>query len=147
MTPERFRHLTDAYGAIPEHWPEAERAEAQALVAQRDPETLAALADASSLDMLLSAHGVAAPGNDLIRRIVESSPAGSSTRKPVWKKPNWWLSGAGFVGVGVAGIAAGVLVISLATSFSGAAGSQPSFFDQTGESTVFSSNTSDWSDQ
>jgi len=147
MTPERFRRLTEVYGAMPEHWPEAERAAAQALIAQRDPASLAALADASALDMLLSAHGVAAPGNDLIRRIVESSPGGSSAKKPAWKNPNWWLSGVGFVGAGVAGIAAGVLVISLTTSFSGAAAGQPSFFDQTGESTVFSTNTSDWSDQ
>ncbi|AMH42912.1 MAG: hypothetical protein M3O74_00725 [Pseudomonadota bacterium] len=147
MTPERFRRLTEAYGAMPEHWPQAERADAQALVAGRDPEALAALADAGSLDLLLSAHTVAAPGNDLIRRIVEASPVGSSTRKPAWKKPEWWLSGAGFVGVGVAGIAAGVLVISLTTSLSGTAGGPPSLFDQTGESTVFNSSASDWSDQ
>ncbi len=43
MTPERFRRLTEAYGATPEHWPLAERADAQALLAQADPDVLAAL--------------------------------------------------------------------------------------------------------
>lgn len=146
MTPERFRHLTEAYGAMPQHWPQAERTEAEALLAQRDPQALAALANASSLDLLLSEHRVAAPGNDLIRRIVESAP-GSSMNKPGWKKPNRWLSGVGFVGVGIAGIAAGALIISLTASVSGTAGGPPSLFDQTGESTVFSGGASDWSDQ
>jgi hypothetical protein len=150
MTPERFRRLTEAYGAMPEHWPQAERAEARALLARRDPEVMAALAEASSLDLVLSAHAVPAPEHDLMRRIVASGLAlsgESSSRKPAWKRPHWWISGAGFVGVGVAGIAAGMLVISLTGSFSGAAGCPPSLFDQTGESTVFSSATSDWSDQ
>ena len=72
--------------------------------------------------------------------------------KPAWKQPRWWISSAGFVGVGVAGIAAGALAISMTASFpngafSGTAAYQPSLFDQTGESTVFGSATSDWSDQ
>jgi len=61
MTPERFRRLTEAYGAMPEHWPLAERAEAKALLAQHDPAVLAALAEARSLDLVLSRHDVAAP--------------------------------------------------------------------------------------
>jgi hypothetical protein len=152
MTPERFRRLTEAYGAMPEHWPLAERAEAKALLAQRDPEVLAALAEASSLDLVLSTHTIPAPETDLIRRIVASAPSVSSKEKPAWKQPRWWISSAGFVGVGVAGIAAGALAISLMASvptgsFSGTAANPPSLFDQTGESTVFSSATADWSDQ
>ncbi len=146
MTPERFRRLTEAYGAMPEHWPLAERAEAKALLAQRDPAVLAALAEARSLDLVLSRHDVAAPESDLIRRILASAPSTSLRQAPSWKRPNWWISGAGLVGVGVAGIAAGVLAISLTASFSGSGATPPSLFDQTGESTVFS-NASDWSDQ
>ncbi len=72
--------------------------------------------------------------------------------KPAWKQPHWWISSAGFVGVGVAGIAAGALAISMTASlpngaFSGTAVTPPSLFDQTGESTVFGSTTADWSDQ
>jgi hypothetical protein len=146
MTPERFRRLTEAYGAMPEHWPLAERAEAKALLAQRDPAVLAALAEARSLDLVLSRHDVAAPESDLIRRILASAPSASLRQAPSWKRPNWWISGAGLVGVGVAGIAAGVLAISLTAPFSGSGATPPSLFDQTGESTVFS-NASDWSDQ
>lgn len=152
MSPERFRRLTEAYGASPEHWPPAERAEAQALLAQRDPEVLAALAEASSLDLVLSTHTIPAPETDLIRRIVASAPSVSAEEKPAWKQPRWWISSAGFVGIGMAGVAAGVLVISLTGSFltgsfSGSAANPPSLFDQTGESTVFGSTTADWSDQ
>jgi hypothetical protein len=152
MTPERFRRLTEAYGAMPEHWPQAERAEAKALLAQRDPEALAALAEASSLDLVLSTHTIPAPATDLIHRIVASAPSVSAKEKPAWKRPRWWISSAGFVGAGVAGIAAGALAISLTASFptsafSGSSASPPSLFDQTGEGTVFSSTTADWSDQ
>ena len=147
MTPERFRRLTEAYGAMPEHWPAAERAEAQALLAQRDPAALAALADARSLDLVLSRHVVAAPESDLVRRVLASAPLAQPRQEPAWKRPHWWLSGAGLVGVGVAGIAAGVLAISLTGSFYNTPANPPSLFDQTGESTVFSSATADWSDQ
>ncbi|WP_158938099.1 hypothetical protein [Burkholderia sp. S171] len=147
MTPERFRRLTEAYGAMPEHWPAAERAEAKALLDQRDPAVLAALADARSLDLVLSRHSVAAPESDLVRRVLASAPMAPPRPEPAWKRPNWWLSGAGLVGVGVAGIAAGVLAISLTGSFYNTSANPPSLFDQTGESTVFSSATADWSDQ
>ena len=147
MTPERFRRLTEAYGAMPEHWPAAERAEAQALLDQRDPAVLAALADARSLDLVLSRHSVAVPESDLVRRILATAPVTPPRQESVWKRPQWWLSGAGLVGVGVAGIAAGVLAISLTGSFYATPSNPPSLFDQTGESTVFSSATADWSDQ
>jgi hypothetical protein len=147
MTPERFRHLTEAYGAMPEHWPAAEREQAKALLAQRDPVVLAALASARSLDLVLSRHSVAAPESELVRRVVASAPTVSPRQAPSWKRPHWWLSGAGLVGVGVAGIAAGVLAISLTGSIYNASANPPSLFDQTGESTVFSSATADWSDQ
>ena len=96
---------------------------------------------------MLSKHNVAAPESDLVRRILASAPLASPRQKPAWKRPQWWLSGAGLVGVGVAGIAAGVLAISLTGSFYYTSANPPSLFDQTGESTVFSSSTADWSDQ
>ena len=106
---------------------------------------LAALADARSLDLVLSRHSVAAPESDLVRRILASAPSAPPRQEPAWKRPHWWLSGAGLVGV--AGIAAGVLAISLTGSFYNTSANPPSLFDQTGESTVFSSATADWSDQ
>ncbi|MGO4332706.1 hypothetical protein AB4Z49_37345, partial [Cupriavidus sp. M-11] len=59
MTPERFRALTEAYGADPAHWPAGERAAGQAMAAL--PEHRAALAQAAALDALLAGHVVAAP--------------------------------------------------------------------------------------
>jgi hypothetical protein len=152
MTPDRFRSLTEAYGASPEHWPQAERAGAEALLARQDPEALAALAEARSLDLLLATHAIATPDADLIRRIVASAPSahssrGGNTGMPRWKQPRWWLSGAGIVGVGVAGIAAGVLTISLTGPLSTSTASPPSVFDQGDAGTVFNSTTPDWSDQ
>jgi hypothetical protein len=150
MTPERFRRLTEAYGATPEHWPATERAEAKALLDQSHPDVLAALADARALDLVLSRHNVAAPESDLVRRILAAAPLAPLApprQEPAWRRPHWWLSGAGLVGVGVAGIAAGVLAISLTGSIYNTPANPPSLFDQTGESTVFSSATADWSDQ
>jgi hypothetical protein len=156
MTPERFRKLTEAYGAAPEHWPEAERDGAEALLARRDPDAIAALAAARGLDLELSAHAIAAPDADLIRRILaaapspsplsSSLPSSSRARQPAWKRPRWWLSGAGFVGAGAAGVAAGVLAISLAAPFSYAT-NPPNVFDQSDASTTFGSAAPDWSNQ
>jgi hypothetical protein len=152
MTPDRFRRLTEAYGASPEHWPQVERAGAEALLARQDPEALAALAEARSLDLMLATHAIATPDADLIRQIVASAPSArassaGNTRMPRWKRPRWWLSGAGFVGVGVAGIAAGVLAISLTGPLSTSAASPPSVFDQSDAGTVFNGTMPDWSDQ
>jgi len=43
MTPERFTHLADAYGADLQRWPASERAGAQALLAEGNAELLEAL--------------------------------------------------------------------------------------------------------
>ncbi|EHP43999.1 hypothetical protein OR16_04892 [Cupriavidus basilensis OR16] len=101
MTPERFRALTESYGADPARWPEGERAEGQAMAA--DPGHLAALANAAALDRLLAAHQVAAPEAALQRRIAASAP---TPRSP------WWWSGLGLAGVGLAGSLAGALLVS-----------------------------------
>jgi hypothetical protein len=144
MTPHRFRQITEAYGALPEHWPEDERAAAKALLAQRDPQALAALDDALQLDDYLEAFTVTAPDTHLIRRIIGSAPAAKTPRRTArsWRTPNLWFSGAGLIGVGAAGIAAGFLAVSMMASVSAPGGG-----DQIEGSTVFSSNAPDWSDQ
>jgi len=50
MTPDRFRRLTDAYGASPEQWPPAERAAAEALLARQDPDALRARVEGTVAD-------------------------------------------------------------------------------------------------
>ena len=162
MTPQRFVALTDAYGAAIEHWPQAERAAALALIEQREPLALAALAEARQLDRLLAAHVVAAPAPALVSRIVaEARPVAPWQR---WRR--WFIgstqrdlrhdrrspagNGASLrgvallgVGVGVAGIAAGILMVSLLTQTVAA----PGLTELTYSSTAFGSLTQDWSNE
>ena len=97
MTPERFRQLTEAYGALPDHWPQEERAAAQALLAQHDPQALAAIEEALQLDEYLESFAVPAPDTHLIRQIIASAPASTAPRRAssFWRQPRLWFSGAG----------------------------------------------------
>ena len=153
MTPERFRQLTEAYGALPDHWPQEERAAAQALLAQHDPQALAAIEEALQLDEYLESFAVPAPDTHLIRRIIASAPAAAAPRRAssFWRQPRLWFSGAGLIGAGVAGIAAGAMAISLTGSPAGTATNTNAnalgMIDQSYGGTVFSSTPPDWSDQ
>jgi hypothetical protein len=142
MTPERFRRLTEAYGALPDHWPAAERAAAEALLARGDPDALAALDEARALDVYLTMHAVVEPDGSLVRRVVASAPSSRRAGRPAWQQPRWWLSGAGIVGVGVAGIAAGVVALSLIVPAARPVG-PPTAFDQTDADTAFGNVTFD----
>jgi hypothetical protein len=144
MTPERFRHLTEAYGALPERWPRDEREAARALIEARDPEALAALAEARALDSLLDAHKVEAPSAQLISRIVASA----AKRRPFWRRPRVWFSGVGFVGAGAAGMAVGALIVSMLAASPAQTGSHThGWFDQSYSGTAFGAPPDDWSDQ
>ncbi|SAK55645.1 hypothetical protein AWB78_01493 [Caballeronia calidae] len=144
MTPERFRHITEAYGASPERWPAHERDAALAFVAAGDPQALAALAEARALDAMLDAHAVAVPSPELARRIVESAPARPA--RTLWRRPRIWFSGAGFIGAGAAGVAAGALLVSLLAPASND-GAHGGWFEQSYSGTAFGGAPSDWSDQ
>ncbi|MDR5783983.1 hypothetical protein QCE63_31685 [Caballeronia sp. LZ065] len=111
MTPDRFRYLTEAYGASPERWPAGERDAALALLADGDDQAHAALDLARALDGMLDAHTVAGPAPALARRIIASAPIRPA--RASWRSPCLWFSGVGFVGVGAAGVAAGALLVSL----------------------------------
>ena len=151
MTPERFSQLIAAYGALPAHWPQEERAAAQALLAQRDPHALAAIEEALQLDEYLESFAVPAPDTHLIRRIIASAQASGAPQRvsPFWRQPRLWFSGAGLIGAGVAGIAAGTMAISLTGSPAGTATNSNALgmIDQSYGGTVFSSTPPDWSDQ
>jgi len=148
MTPERFRHLTNAYGANRERWPETERADAEALLAQGDPHVRAALEQARALDRILAMHAVAPPSAALRRQIAASGPTSLSLWS--WDRFPWWVSGAGLLSVAVMGIAAGVLTISLAASPQAsttmATTTSPSFFDESDAGTGFDAINNDWSE-
>ncbi|WP_419736505.1 hypothetical protein [Pseudomonas sp. COR18] len=139
MTPERFAQLAEAYGADLRRWPATERAGAEVLLEQRDSSALAALDQARLLDNLLDSHQLPAPDPALIRRI--RLLAGQNRAPSFWQRYAGWLSPAGVVGVGVAGIAAGILVASLSLPLPlHSAEVLPSVFDHGDADIVFTVN-------
>jgi hypothetical protein len=128
MTPERFVHLADAYGADLKHWPAVEREDARALIKRGDPQAINALQQASWLDLRLDNHPVAAPDQLLIRNVVAS--AFIVEKASFWSRYADWLSRLGFLGAGLAGVAAGMLVASLSLPLSSAPDLLPSILDQ-----------------
>ena len=109
MTPERFRRLTETYGAEPRRWPAEEREVALAFVNRHPAEAQATLADASTLDSVLDGHVVGPPTTELRERIVASGPAAQA----VWHQARLWWQGVGLAGLGIAGALAGALMISV----------------------------------
>lgn len=107
MTPERLHALVDAYGVDAARWPAAERAAAQALAAEAGAHNV--LQAAAQLDDWLAGHRVAAAQADLQARILAAAPPPRGSRRP-WQA---WLPSIGLAGAGMAGIAAGVLTVSL----------------------------------
>lgn len=69
MTEERFHQILSAYGANPDRWPAAERAQAQAFAAANRASLAAALALEASLDDLLGS-AERQPSELLERRIL-----------------------------------------------------------------------------
>ncbi|NVZ18398.1 hypothetical protein [Pseudomonas costantinii] len=137
MTPERFAHLADAYGASLHRWPIAEQAAAQALLDSGNANAREALHEASWLDTQLDGHQLAFIDPALARQIRQSAPR----RASFWSRYASWLSPAGLVGVGIAGIAAGVLVTSLSVPLPMLSSEVlPSVFDQGDAEVVFTVN-------
>ena len=137
MTPERFAHLADAYGASLQRWPLAEQAPAQALLDSGNPSAREAMHVAAWLDTQLDAHAVLQTDPALTRQIRQSAPRRASW----WSRYANWLSPAGLVGVGIAGIAAGMLVASMSVPLPMLSSEVlPSVFDQGDAEVVFSVN-------
>ncbi|NBB12216.1 hypothetical protein [Pseudomonas sp. SLFW] len=128
MTPERFAHLAEAYGADLRHWPADERDSARALIAHGDESVQAALEQAAWLDHRLDLHLATVPDAALMHDVMAS--ARRVERPSFWQRYADWLSSLGFVGVGLAGVAAGMLVASLSLPLSGSQELLPSVFDQ-----------------
>ena len=137
MTPERFAHLADAYGASLHRWPHAEQAPAQALLDSGNHSARQALHEAGWLDAQLNAHAVLQTDPALARQIRQSVPR----RASFLSRYASWLSPAGLVGVGIAGIAAGVLVASMSVPLPMLSSEVlPSVFDQGDAQVLFSVN-------
>lgn len=108
MTPERFRELTEFYGAEPQRWPVAEREGALAYMRDHAADAETVMTEALTLDDMLSGYTIAAPSAELRELIVASAPkAGRSN----WATLLRWES-AGLAGLGLAGALAGALVVT-----------------------------------
>lgn len=137
MTPERFAYLVDAYGASLHRWPVADQAAARALLDSGDPGAREALSAARWLDQQMDSHQLVLVDPALARKIRQSAPQ----RRSFWSRYASWLSPAGLVGVGIAGIAAGVLVASMSVPRPMlSAEVLPSVFDQGDAEVVFTVN-------
>lgn len=90
MTPERFTHLAEAYGADLNRWPAAEQPDAQALLCSGDACALEALQQAHQLDSLLDSHQLAPMDLALARRIRLSAPVARPAA--FWTRYAGWLS-------------------------------------------------------
>lgn len=143
MTPERFAHLAHAYGAQLQRWPAAERDAARQLLASDDAQANAALQQAQWLDGHLDQYLLAAPSPQLAQRIVASA----NPRPSLWNRWFGWLFPASFVGVGVAGVLAGMLVASLALPLPSPHEALPSLFDSGDADVVLSLDTAEDTEQ
>lgn len=114
MELDRFKALAAAYGGRTAHWPEAERAGAEALMARAPDACAAVLADEAGLDELLDGWRAAAPLAELRAAVLASAPAKGAPRRS-WRWADW-LPSAGLAAVGVAGIICGATLFSVAAS-------------------------------
>ncbi|NBF06840.1 hypothetical protein GV819_31695 [Pseudomonas sp. Fl5BN2] len=140
MTPERFVHLADAYGADLRRWPASERNAAQTLLGTGNALALEALQQARWLDGQLDSYQVAGPSPALAQRIIAGAASRHSPGPSFWRRYAGWLASLGWVGVGLSGVAAGMLAVTLSLPLSNSAEALPSVFDQSDAEFVLSIN-------
>ncbi|WP_430445587.1 MAG: hypothetical protein ACQZ2J_30660 [Pseudomonas piscis] len=140
MTPERFVQLADAYGADLGRWPAGEREAAREVLDSGHPQAFAALQQADWLDRRLDRHPVPKPSPELVRRIIASA-APYQRRASFWGRHHTWLASLGWAGVGLSGIAAGMLAVTLSLPLPHSSEALPSVFDQSDAEFVLSINT------
>ena len=109
----RFRTLAESFGATIEHWPEAERAAAQALL-DRSQDACDALADAALLDRILYTAEPPPPSARLVNELERQFEAHQAP--PRWIGRRWQLPSffpIGRPGLAFAGMAAALLIAVL----------------------------------
>lgn len=141
MTPERFAELADAYGANLRRWPKAEREAARRLLDVGDGQLLATWQRASWLDGQLDSYQVPVTDTILVRSIVARGPAPNPAA--AWSTWGTWLSRIGLLGAGLAGLATGMLLVSLSMPRGPSVDSEvlPSIFDHSGLKVIYGNNS------
>ncbi|QND50909.1 hypothetical protein HB779_02625 [Phyllobacterium sp. 628] len=112
MTPERFRELTEIYGADMRRWPPPAQTAAAAFIKDHPEVAQPALEEAAKLDAMLSVYKVDMPEAALRERIIAASAKASSG----WKRARLWWQGTGLAGIGLAGAITGALLIGVIQS-------------------------------
>lgn len=114
MNIERFKDLTDAYGANLRRWPASDRPFAESLLAS-DPAARQWLEQAADLDALMAASVVAAPSASLSARVLAAAP---KARKRILAHLDKALLGlgAGWAAAACAGVVAGIGLTTYVTA-------------------------------
>ena len=110
MSIDRLTALTEAYGADRRRWPEAERAAAEAALAQETAAADRLLRDADAVDALLDASPRPTVSAALRDRVLASALSAGLTPKQarrVWDRLVIWFA-AGWAAAACAGVVAGV---------------------------------------
>lgn len=114
MTMSRFRSLIEAYGALPAHWPAAERAAAQAFLARHD-EAKALVEGEAWIDRLLDSLPAAEPSAALKARLMPRARVAwfKDLMKALWPEAqSAWPAGVLAASMAL-GVAIGALVPTL----------------------------------
>ena len=118
MTEDRLIELIEAWGADPACFPEAEQAEARALLAARPERFAAAIKAAHALDAALAGMPEVLPSTALTEALIASAPKAAAprgrTRFP-WAAP--WAPASGLAAL-AAGLFMGVMVAPVASASS-----------------------------
>lgn len=110
MSIERLKSLTEAYGADRRRWPEAERAAAEAALAQDAVAADRLLREADAVDAVLDASPRPVVSTALRDRVLASALSAGLTPKQarrVWDRLVIWFA-AGWAAAACAGVVAGV---------------------------------------
>jgi len=118
MSDTRFETIVSAYGAQPQHWPEAERAQALLYMQQHPEAARRLMAEARTLDAWLAASAEDVPSAALQWAVLgQMVPQPARAIAPVIARRKVWLAGGiGLAAACAAGIIFGVNLGLMTTS-------------------------------
>jgi hypothetical protein len=111
ISPTEFFALVDAYGANERRWPMEKRAAAARFA--KTPEGAGYLERAAPLDRLLAHSTTPAPSPALSARVLSTEAFSAAGRRALLRQRlrRWW-TGAGLVGLGLAGGLTGAIAVT-----------------------------------